>query len=63
MNNQELLPCPFCGGKAKLWDSPFDYFVACNKCKSRTGDHSKNMEHRTCEEASGSAIQAWNKRI
>ena len=58
MSNKELLPCPFCGGKAKLWttENSFDSNgwyseVSCQHCNARTtGNEDK-------------AINAWNKRV
>ena len=52
--NDELLPCPFCGGKAALegFDAP-EYWVWCLECKASTDMH-------TCKQP---AIDAWNKRV
>jgi Lar family restriction alleviation protein len=57
----ELLPCPFCEGKAKL--ATFDvsskpkevdifHFINCRKCKSSAGSW----------KTEANAIAAWNKR-
>lgn len=51
---EELLPCPFCGGKASAIDSKFSLatFVRCDNCHSTTGNFkTKEM-----------AIAAWNRR-
>jgi len=48
MNDHTLLPCPFCGGEAHLFDG---YWVECTKCGCQTPE--------TFEEV---AISAWNRR-
>lgn len=57
MSNKELLPCPFCGGKAKLWttENSFDSNgwyseVTCQHCNARTTGNEDE------------AIEAWNRR-
>lgn len=57
MNNKELLPCPFCGGEAKLWrtEDSFDSNgwyteVICQHCNARTTGNEDE------------AINAWNTR-
>lgn len=58
--NEELLPCPFCGGKAELvqnagYDCP-RYIVICTGCDAQIGvsdDPFIAPEH---------AIAAWNRR-
>jgi Lar family restriction alleviation protein len=54
MTNEELKPCPFCGGKAEMV-SDFDdeHYVYCTGCKGGW----KTME--TPEEAA----EAWNRRV
>ena len=32
----ELLPCPHCGGDAYLIQTPYAYYVTCDKCQCRT---------------------------
>lgn len=34
--SDKLKPCPFCGGKAKVWKSG-SYGVVCNTCDANTG--------------------------
>jgi len=48
MTDHTLLPCPFCGGEAHLFDG---YWVECTKCGCQTPE--------TFEEV---AISAWNRR-
>lgn len=49
----ELLPCPFCGGKAKTIGSVLDgFFVYCPSC----GAGSVRKQEK------GYAIEAWNTR-
>ena len=56
----ELLPCPFCGGEAKLREYPFSDHVSCENesCLVRP---SVGVEHDNAVH-SGAAIEAWNTR-
>lgn len=60
MNNRdEIKPCPFCGGKAKLrYSKPFSVAV-CTRCNA----HGKIVVDRE-EEGDGKeeALSAWNRR-
>jgi Lar family restriction alleviation protein len=51
---QDLLPCPFCGGKASFWFNLFFslHFIRCDKCDAE----SKMDGH------AGWARRAWNRR-
>ena len=64
-DNNELLPCPFCGGEAKTWNTPhvgglhdcvvldaFGVAVECSKCGITTRGYFQESE----------AIEAWNTR-
>lgn len=57
--NQPIKPCPFCGGTAKLtrddpgYDYPVQFYVRCQKCKTRTGSFSNEND----------AIRVWNARV
>ena len=57
-NSATLLPCPFCGGEAKMchvtqiWEPKDSYWVKCGDC------HTSGKHHRTETEA----ITAWNTR-
>jgi len=58
--SEELKPCPFCGGRAKLWyddtagymGCKSDSYVYCGCCQA-TGSYKKSDEE---------AIAAWNER-
>lgn len=51
-NNQELKPCPFCGGKAKInKEARHLYEVECQNCYANVYD----------DTAEG-AVEYWNRR-
>lgn len=70
INKIELLPCPFCGGKAELIDSNncdlyyfVPYYVRCKNLCYEDFEEDKNIlpltdDYSTKEEA----IEAWNNR-
>ena len=60
----ELKPCPFCGGEAKLVNQKvmggYDYsFVRCKKCDIGTQKYEVSTEY--C--SSDKAISTWNRRV
>lgn len=56
-STEQLLPCPFCGGKATITTVPTAgtplYYVECDKCGARTADWS----------VQAGRVAAWNKRV
>jgi Lar family restriction alleviation protein len=57
--NDELLPCPFCGGKAQLHPTIgrfWEAVVICDVCAAQTGDH-------TPQDSDATVIAAWNRRV
>lgn len=69
----ELLPCPFCGGKAYLENHHRAFingettrvaFVRCTICNARSGREKLTDYGRTSfsAEAEQKAIKAWNRR-
>ena len=48
----KLVPCPFCGGDAKLRKSDFGFYVICEDCMVVTQTYSTDDD----------AISTWNKR-
>lgn len=52
MDKDKLLPCPFCGGKARFINFYSLYMVECETCRAATDtDHKKE-----------NAIKIWNTR-
>lgn len=66
MENKELLPCPFCGGEAKLWSHHYAeedltlWQVRCNRdfLRKKCYMNDSFVTFGTEEEA----IEAWNTR-
>lgn len=61
MENEEMLPCPFCGGEAEIFQwyikgtaNRMHYNVRCRDC----GCVRKHKEYKTRRKA----IMAWNRR-
>lgn len=68
--NQELKPCPFCGGKPYVEtrhrvfiksETVRAAFVRCTNCNARTG-RMPLKEYGSAAAVNG-AIEAWNRRI
>ena len=49
---EELKPCPFCGGEAKIFTPTISTYIMCKECKASTNLYSQSEE----------AIEAWNRR-
>ena len=71
--NEELKPCPFCGGIAELHEYSNDFFVKCTCCGIMTREYAKCdfCEKMKCvtsdcseslDEARERAIKDWNRR-
>lgn len=63
MNEPELKPCPFCGGKATLvqqtdTERPNVTWIECSKCACMTDD----VLGEPKEKATAIAIGLWNRR-
>jgi len=60
MNEEKLMPCPFCGGKAKIVERPLRLQIELSKFSvSCTNCHISTKEHTGFET---SAIVDWNRR-
>ena len=60
--SDKLMPCPFCGGPAKVeskWDGVVRWRVKCRNRHSKCAVHPKTPYDYVSEEL---AIQAWNRR-
>ena len=55
MENEELKPCPFCGGKAYIEKNRYKYayWIKCYDCRVETEAYDYVEE----------AINVWNRRI
>lgn len=56
----ELKPCPFCGGKARLFVNG-GVKVICSKCYASTMILTDNMEYES--NAVEMVVEAWNRRV
>ena len=55
----ELLPCPFCGGKATFdHDDNGWYWIVCEKCGTAT-----NSRTHTMEDCHPLLAEQWNRRV
>ena len=61
--NEELKPCPFCGGEAEVFDLQHEnagtYWIVCCKGSSTNCAYEGHFDKPTREEA----ISAWNRRV
>lgn len=63
MTENELKPCPFCGGRAVLRrgnKNKHGYFVLCTECNARSGFECDKYTSR--QDNAQLAIEAWNRR-
>lgn len=59
---EELKPCPFCGGPARLVHDLWQLYVQCDWCEARTG-YTKAYDEIQAIAATPLAIEDWNKRV
>ena len=57
--NEQLKPCPFCGGEAYLEDNEIDYLVVCSRCNTAVIPPGEEPGATATREE---AIKAWNRR-
>ena len=57
---EEIMPCPFCGEKARALGCCRGYSVECENCGARTADYLDGLV--TNDKARQLAVDAWNKR-
>lgn len=52
---EELKPCPFCGGKGEVWQGRYlhENWAQCTKCKTQLGGTFTSLQ---------GAVDAWNRR-
>lgn len=78
-DKEKLLPCPFCGGKAKLKNNHIckdmsfgiiynEIYVSCENCNCQTKTilvdwHCGETYEKEISQAEQEAIKTWNKRI
>ena len=57
----KLLPCPFCGGKAKLHIENAGCYVRCKKCGAYGKIVSASFYYSAADTADA-AVESWNRR-
>lgn len=63
MNNTELKPCPFCGGKAVLHVGD-GVCVICQDCSTRTISLVDGTNQgKPCGGAVNKVVEKWNRRV
>ncbi len=70
LENIELKPCPFCGGKAEIWMLnengqscrnalwAKDLYIECSTCHAASATFEKTIDKNALEQA----VSAWNQR-
>lgn len=63
----ELKPCPFCGGKARIYASELGIRVMCTGCCCQTGTYT-DFDHFFWEDANNKdaleiIVERWNRRV
>ncbi len=58
----DLKPCPFCGGKAKLYVRDVGVSVMCRECFAQTDICLDRLDYQGDEGAVDFVIEAWNRR-
>lgn len=66
IDNPALLPCPFCGSNAKIYQwldtlKPFATWVECTN--GECGIMTDSFHHSDPEQAKNFAITVWNRRV
>jgi len=54
--NEDLKPCPFCGGEAFMWRTNHRVFIQCSNYN--VNSHLVEVRAETEQEA----VEAWNRR-
>jgi Lar family restriction alleviation protein len=60
VNNDTILPCPFCGGEAEEDGTCIDNLEYCLQCKEC--DACIYRDHQDGSDYKGQVIRAWNRR-
>lgn len=70
--NEELKPCPFCGGEAKIKAASKEYigftiWCECKNCYAQAGGYCPDMKKEdtaieNIDSCRNKAVEAWNRR-